>query len=116
MAGKWILASRKNGQKMAGIWAHLSHFPGHSSPIFQVKPRSIFHFRPHFGPEARNVSVRGQKVHVRIDLPVPLTIRVQKRHIKLCHTKLCPVTPVTGLPGRVPGQRDLCSLGSDDST
>ena len=30
--------------------------------------------------------------------------------------KLCPITPVTGLPGRVPGQKDLRSLGSEDST
>ena len=24
--------------------------------------------------------------------------------------------PVAGLPGRVPGPKDLCSLGSEDST
>ena len=42
--------------------------------------------------------------------------REQKRHIKLFHIKLCPVTPVTGPPGRVSGQKDLCSLGSEDST
>ena len=43
-------------------------------------------------------------------------IREQKRHIKLWHIKLCPVTSVTGPPGRVSGQKDLCSLGSEDST
>ena len=42
--------------------------------------------------------------------------REQKRHIKLLHIKLLPVAPVTGPPGRVSGQKDLCSLGSDDST
>ena len=40
----------------------------------------------------------------------------RKRHIKLWHIKLCPVTSVTGPPGRVSGRKDLCSLGSDDST
>ena len=39
-----------------------------------------------------------------------LILRDQKRHIKLLHIKLCPVTLVTGLFGRVPGQKDLCSL------
>ena len=43
-------------------------------------------------------------------------VREQKRHIKLLHLKLFPVAPVTGPPGRVSGQKDLCSLGSDDST
>ena len=42
--------------------------------------------------------------------------REQKRHIKLLHIKLFPVAPVTGPPGRVSGQKDLCSLGSEDST
>ena len=42
--------------------------------------------------------------------------RKQKRHIKLLHIKLFPVAPVTGPPGRVSGQKDLCSLGSEDST
>ena len=37
--------------------------------------------------------------------------REQKRHMKLC-----PVTLLTSLPGRVPGQNYLCSLGSEDST
>ena len=40
----------------------------------------------------------------------------QKRHIKLLHIKLFAVAPVTGPPGRVSGQKDLCSLGSEDST
>ena len=44
------------------------------------------------------------------------TYREQKRHIKLLHIKLFPVAPVTGPPGRVSGQKDLCSLGSEDST
>ena len=39
----------------------------------------------------------------------------EKEHKTLAH-KLCLVTPVIGLPGRVPGQKDLCSLGSRDST
>ena len=42
--------------------------------------------------------------------------REQKRHIKLLHIKLFPVAPVTSPPGRVSGQKDLCSLGSEDST
>ena len=42
--------------------------------------------------------------------------REQKRHIKLLHIKLCPVGPVTGPPSRVSGQKDVCSLGSEDST
>ena len=42
--------------------------------------------------------------------------REQKRHIKLLHIKLFPVAPVTGPPGRVSGQKDLCSLISEDST
>ena len=41
--------------------------------------------------------------------------REQKRHIKLLHLKLLPVAPVAGPPGRVSGQKDLCSLGSEDS-
>ena len=40
----------------------------------------------------------------------------KKRHIKRLHIKLFPVAPVTGPPGRVSGQNDLCSLGSEDST
>ena len=48
--------------------------------------------------------------------PPPPKTREQKRHIKLWHIKLCPVTSVTGPPGRVSGQKDLCSLGSEDST
>ena len=48
---------------------------------------------------------------------IPIPFREQKRHIKLLHIKLCPVTSVTGLPGRVPpGQKDLCSLRSEDRT
>ena len=47
---------------------------------------------------------------------MPDMIREQKRHIKLLHIKLFPVAPVTGPPGRVPGQKDLCSLRSEDST
>ena len=43
-------------------------------------------------------------------------IREQKRHIKLLHIKLFPVGPVTGPPGRVSGQNNLCSLGSADRT
>ena len=42
--------------------------------------------------------------------------REQKRHIKLLHIKLFPVTLVTGPPGRASGQKDLCALGSEDST
>ena len=42
--------------------------------------------------------------------------REQKRHIKLFHIKLFPLTPVTGPPGRVSRQKDLCSLNSEDST
>ena len=42
--------------------------------------------------------------------------REQKRHIKLSHIELFPVALVTGPPGRVFGQKDLCSLGSEDST
>ena len=42
--------------------------------------------------------------------------REQRRHIKLFHIKLFPVGPVTGPPGRGSGQKDLCSLGSEDST
>ena len=66
MAEKWILASpEKTGgkwpgkmawkmEKMArkrfenGISAHFSHFPGHVSTIFQVRPKSIF--RPFSSP------------------------------------------------------------------
>ena len=44
------------------------------------------------------------------------TVREQKRHIKLLHIKLVPVAPVTGPPGRVSRQKDLCYLGSEDST
>ena len=29
--------------------------------------------------------------------------------------KLCPVAAVTGPPGRAPGQKDLCSFGSEDN-
>ena len=47
---------------------------------------------------------------------VQIIFREQKRHIKLLHIKLFPVAPVTGPPGRVSGQKDLCSLGSEDST
>ena len=45
-------------------------------------------------------------------------VRERKRHIKLLHIKLLlfPVAPVTGPPGRVSRQKDLCSLGSEDST
>ena len=42
--------------------------------------------------------------------------REQRRHIKCLHIKLFPVALVTGPPGRVSGQKDLCSLGSEDST
>ena len=45
-----------------------------------------------------------------------ISYREQKRHIKLFHIKLFPVAPVTGPPGRVSGRKDLCSLGSEDST
>ena len=38
------------------------------------------------------------------------------RDRKLRHIKLCPVILVTGLPGRVPEQKYLYSLGSEDST
>ena len=49
--------------------------------------------------------------------PIPKgNSREQKRHIKLLHMKLFPVAPVTGPPGQVSGQKDLCSLGSEDST
>ena len=40
----------------------------------------------------------------------------QKRHLKAQHIKLCPVTPVAGLLGRISGQKDSCSMGSEDST
>ena len=40
----------------------------------------------------------------------------QTRHIKAYHIKLCPVILVTGLPGRVSGQRDLCCLSPEDRT
>ena len=40
----------------------------------------------------------------------------EKSHIKLLHIKLFRVAPVTGPPGRVSGQEDLCCLGSEDST
>ena len=40
----------------------------------------------------------------------------QKRHVKLLHIKLFAAAPVTGPPDRVSGQKDLCSLGSEDST
>ena len=42
---------------------HFSHFPGHFSPIFQVRPKSIFSsiFIPIFGPEARNGSIPGPR-------------------------------------------------------
>ena len=43
-------------------------------------------------------------------------IREQKRHIRLLHINLFRVAPVTGPPGRVSRQKDLCSLGSEDST
>ena len=45
-----------------------------------------------------------------------MVYREQKRHIKVWHTKLCPVTPEAGDAGRAPGQKYLCSLGSEDST
>ena len=75
MAEKWILAppakSWKNAQTMRnvarkwlenGLSGHSSHFPGHFSPILQVRPKSIFRpFRAHFGSEARNGSVRGPR-------------------------------------------------------
>ena len=48
--------------------------------------------------------------------PVSPIFKDQKRHMKLWHVKLSPVTTVTGLPGRVPGQQDLCSLRSENST
>ena len=48
--------------------------------------------------------------------PASLFYREHTRHIKFLHMKLSPVNPVTGLPGRVPGQKDVCSLGSEDST
>ena len=44
-----------------------------------------------------------------------LASREQNRHIKLLHIKLLPLAPVTDPPGRVFGQKDLCSLGSEDS-
>ena len=50
-----------------------------------------------------------------LDPPSP-ELGSRKRDIKLWHIKLCPVTSVTGPPGRVSGQKDLCSLGSEDST
>ena len=40
----------------------------------------------------------------------------EKAHKLLHILKLFSVTPVTGLRGRVPGQKELCSLGSEDST
>ena len=49
-------------------------------------------------------------------IPEAPVYREQKRHIKLLHIKLFPVAPVTGPPGRVSGQKDLCYLGSEDST
>ena len=68
MAEKWILASPEKWGKMArkmrkmarkmekmarkwfenGISGHFPHFPGHVSPIFQVRPKSIF--RPFSSP------------------------------------------------------------------
>ena len=36
--------------------------------------------------------------------------REQKRHIKLLHIELFPVAPVSGPPGRVSGQKDLCNF------
>ena len=42
--------------------------------------------------------------------------REQKRHIELLHVKLFPVALVTGPPGRVSRQKDLCCLRSEDST
>ena len=44
-----------------------------------------------------------------------MPFREEKRHIKLWHIKLFPVTPVTG-PGRVPGHKNVWSLGFEDST
>ena len=36
------------------FWAVFPPFLSHVSPVFKVRPESIFgHFRPHFGPEAR---------------------------------------------------------------
>ena len=46
----------------------------------------------------------------------PTSSRQQEKAHKLLHIRLCPVTQVTGLLGQVPGQKYLCSLGSEDST
>ena len=40
----------------------------------------------------------------------------QKRRITVWHMKLFAITPVTNLHGWVPGQKDLCSLGAEDSS
>ena len=42
--------------------------------------------------------------------------RGRKRHINIWHINNFSVTPVTDPPGRVPGRKCLCSLGSAHST
>ena len=91
MAETWILASpekcgkngpenEKNGTQMArkwfkiGIRGHFSDFPGYVSPIFQVRPKSIFRpLSPHFGPEARNGSLPGPRDSNQLLAVVELT-------------------------------------------
>ena len=75
-------------------------------------------------PPPANPFSREQKRHIKL-LHIKLLhikllhiklLHIKLLHIKLLHIKLFPVAPVTGPPGRVSGQKDLCSLGSEDST
>ena len=57
MAWKMEKMARKRFEN--GISGHFPHFPGHVSPTFQVRPKSIF--RPFSSPEARNGCIPGPR-------------------------------------------------------
>ena len=42
--------------------------------------------------------------------------RNKQQHLEIEHMELCPVALVTSPPGRAPREKDLCSLGSKEST
>ena len=73
-----------------------------------------------FGPSLSRTRISQPDVLgiriVRVVIRIALINRDQKRHITTQHIKLSPVTPLTHLAGQVPGQKDLCSWGSEDST
>ena len=114
-------ATTQNGQNVHSYLVRTAIC--HIIPVSRAYPYDTFHPPPRFG-DSLSFPLEDFRGHFRGRFRgtfrgsfcgSPLN-REQKRHIKLWHTKLCPVTLVTGSPGRVSGQKDLCSLGSEDST